>query len=86
MSEIIEFPTPKQRAEVYRIYKSALQRGELVKASACAWCGAEECPIDGHHPDYARPLMVVWLCQPCHRRHHREYAKERVILAGLAEG
>lgn len=22
--------------------------------------------LERHHPDYARPLLVVWLCKPCH--------------------
>lgn len=23
-------------------------------------------PLEQHHPDYARPLLVMWLCKPCH--------------------
>lgn len=40
------------------ILVGALQRGP------CERCGAT--PTDGHHPDYDRPLEVVWLCGPCH--------------------
>src|SRR5688572_6263292 len=24
-----------------------------------------------HHPDYSKPLEIVWLCAPCHRREHQ---------------
>jgi hypothetical protein len=34
----------------------------------CAECGAEH--TEGHHPDYNRPLYVVWLCRDCHRALH----------------
>lgn len=42
----------------------AVQRGLLVRGP-CAICGAE--PVQAYHPDYAKPLEVVWLC----RAHHR---------------
>jgi len=46
-------------------YKTALKRGKLVK-TPCMVCGESE--VEGHHPDYSRPLDVVWLC----RKHHME--------------
>lgn len=68
--------TAKERAAVAREFNRALRAGEIVRVSACAWCGSTEGTMDGHHPDYARPLMVVWLCKPCHRQHHRTYRDE----------
>lgn len=61
--------TDKRRAhcKVYRALKSGL----LVK-QPCAVCGSHE--VEAHHPDYSRPLDVVWLCIP----HHAEvHIKER---------
>lgn len=24
-----------------------------------------------HHPDYSKPLEVVWMCRPCHLAEHK---------------
>lgn len=65
---------------VCREVQKALRSGALVKPTECAWCGSSERPIQGHHPDYDRPLMVVWICVDCHRAHHRLYASERLLF------
>lgn len=36
----------------------------------CADCGNSK--SEAHHPDYSKPLEVVWLCHPCHMRIHRK--------------
>jgi hypothetical protein len=28
-------------------------------------CGLKK-QLERHHPDYALPLLIVWLCKPCH--------------------
>jgi hypothetical protein len=32
---------------------------------ACQMCGLKK-RLERHHPDYALPLLIVWLCKPCH--------------------
>ncbi len=49
----------------------AIKRGEVVRPSTCSGCG-EAGRIEGHHHDYSKPFDVVWLCSPCHARHHAE--------------
>jgi len=49
----------KARAKAYK----ALQRGTLTRLP-CEVCQSDNVEI--HHEDYARPLVVRWLC----RRHH----------------
>ena len=44
----------------------ALRAGKLRK-QPCWVCG---CNAVAHHPDYDRPLDVVWLCQPHHKQAH----------------
>ena len=44
----------------------AVKRGRIKKPQKCEKCGAENLSLQKHHPDYLRPLWVVWLCEPCH--------------------
>lgn len=56
------------RAEV--LLNSAVRYGKLKKWPVCA---VPECNckrVVGHHPDYSRPLDVVWLCQAHHKQAH----------------
>lgn len=47
----------------------AIKSGKLIKPTHCSRC--KQIPdtgrIEGHHPDYAKPLEVVWVCTRCHR-------------------
>lgn len=58
----------RQRARV--LLHNAVTRGKIVKPAQCEDCGVET-KLDGHHPDYSKPLDVMWLCRRCHMRHHR---------------
>jgi hypothetical protein len=42
-------------------------RGKL-RQKPCRHCG--DAKAERHHPDYARPLYVIWLCRPCHLKLH----------------
>lgn len=52
----------------------AIKTGALLR-QPCEICGKS--PADAHHPDYAKPLMVTWLCRTHHREEH-----ERMKSAG----
>lgn len=60
---------PKQRAAQVAL-GNAVRDGRIFKWPACA---VPECtstrPV-AHHPDYSRPLDVVWLCQAHHKQAH----------------
>lgn len=45
----------------------AIRSGRLVR-QPCVCCGNPK--SEGHHPDYSRPLEVVWLCGPHHKAVH----------------
>lgn len=57
---------PDRRMAHYAV-SNAIRDGRLFKMP-CMICGAEK--VEGHHPDYSRPLDVVWLCNPHHREAH----------------
>lgn len=46
----------------------AIRRGLLVR-QPCSVCGTAK--TEGHHTDYTKPLVVVWLC----KKHHVEADK-----------
>lgn len=53
--------TARSYANVYK------QRGKLKK-QPCKMCGSEHSQM--HHPDYDKPLEVLWLCRRCHLLTH----------------
>ena len=58
----------KDKSAAHRIVKQALRSGILAKPESCSKCGAVTERLEAHHSDYARPLLVAWLCVSCHRR------------------
>lgn len=58
--------------------RRALQKGILVRADKCESCGRGDCAIEAAHPDYSRPLVVRWLCRPCHRNSDRSWPRSSV--------
>ena len=57
-----------QKYRAHLAVSAALRRGALVKLP-CKVCGNPR--TDAHHPDYRRPLTVVWLCRFHHSLAHR---------------
>lgn len=49
----------RNKAGVYK------RRGDpALQQLSCEVCGDENSQM--HHPDYTKPLAVVWLCRGCH--------------------
>lgn len=55
-----------QRVKANALVNNAVRDGRLKK-QPCWVCGEKAV---AHHPDYDRPLDVVWLCQPHHKQTH----------------
>lgn len=45
--------------------REAVIKGLLYRPESCSRCG-KKCKPEAHHPDYSKPLEVVWLCSKCH--------------------
>jgi len=59
--------------ECWNILHKALAKGLVEKPKTCSKCGfigthINGKRISGHHPDYDKPLDVIWLCDSCHRK------------------
>ena len=62
-----------RRALAHSQVARAIRNGALVRQS-CVRCGEEKSLA--HHEDYDKPLEVMWLCQPCHKKRHKELKTE----------
>ena len=65
--------TQKEKARY--LFRQALSRGDLAR-KPCEICGNPN--SEGHHPDYWKPLDVIWLC----KRHHSEIHLARCRATG----
>ncbi len=45
------------------------RRRVFVSLKPCEICGKSK-RLDAHHPDYSKPLLIVWLCHKCHMALH----------------
>lgn len=70
----VEEPTRRfTRAEkeaARRLVYRAIENGQMSRPDTCGICGASDVAVDAHHPDYARPLDVEWVCGTCHAELH----------------
>ena len=66
------FKFPERKKAQGRVY-TAIKSGRLVRLP-CFVCGDN---AEAHHPDYSRPLDVVWLCSPHHKQAHNLVANSK---------
>lgn len=64
-------PGQREREWANAAVVRAVRSGKLVRPESCQRCGASG-RIHGHHPDYSQPLVVEWLCVPCHGTEHKQ--------------
>jgi hypothetical protein len=66
-----------------RSYAGTYKRRNKLIPQPCAHCGEE---AEMHHPDYAQPLKVEWLCRPCHLALHKTLAANIPYVAPTLAG
>jgi hypothetical protein len=59
-----------ERVLAVKAKNHAIEYGRMERA-ACAVCGTNKW-VHAHHPDYSKPLEVVWLCAAHHKEVHRK--------------
>ena len=71
-----------------RCVEAAMKAGVLVRPDHCSGCGCSDSEhrIEAHHNDYSRPLDVIWLCTPCHRRMDAQRRRREAEAAGKRGG
>lgn len=60
---------PERRAAQIKLM-NALKCGRIDRPINCSVC-SKHCIPEGHHPNYDKPLKVIWLCKQCHVDFHR---------------
>jgi len=58
------------KKKAHQILNDAVAADKISKPRVCERCGKEVTSINAHHPDYSKPLNVLWLCIPCHHLLH----------------
>lgn len=61
-------PENKLKIKAREKFATALKFGKLKKPETCETCKNKN--IEGHHPDYSKPLEVLWLCKKHHELIH----------------
>ena len=65
----------KKRDSVYRIVRFELKTNRLKRPKKCNRCGKKRI-LQGHHPNYNKPLKILWLCYKCHYQIHAKIDSE----------
>ncbi len=64
--------TYPERNRAHQRARRAVKRGIIAKPESCGRCSSPIARLQMHHPDYSQPLLVEWLCKPCHAVADRE--------------
>ena len=73
-----------EKAIAHYVLSNAVRDGKL-KRKPCEICGSIV-KVEGHHPDYSKPLCVVWLCEKHHKEVHRKMRlQKRLTLTDASE-
>lgn len=67
-------PMLRMKHEARWQMQRAIASKKLIR-QPCVRCGNKK--SQGHHPDYYKPLEVVWLCSRCHTDEHNRLKNEK---------
>jgi hypothetical protein len=61
-----------QKRNPQKINAQRMAQTRIPLVSKCELCGLQA--EHRHHPDYTQPLVIMHVCQGCHRKLHRKEA------------
>ncbi len=73
--QVVTRHTVKGYTKCHNAVERAVAKGTLVRPDRCCICD-EKVKTEAHHPDYSKPLDVVWLCTVCHKQLHNGKNKQ----------
>jgi len=62
----------KHKCAAHQAVVRGVKNGKISKPDQCQVCGSGD-KLNAHHHDYQKPLEVIWLCIPCHKKVHSKY-------------
>lgn len=68
-----------EKHKARRFLRDEVKAGR-VKKENCKVCQSPK--TEGHHPDYSKPLEVIWFCS---RHHAEEHRRMRILKTNLKE-
>lgn len=77
----------RAKRSAQKLVELAVRQGRIVPQEECSSCGDTKRQKNGrsnvhaHHPDYTKPLEVVWLCRKCHVAVHKQGASIGALIA-----
>jgi len=60
-----------EKVAAHLLVAKAIREGVIVKNDYCELCGSNY-KVSAHHEDYSKPLDIIWLCDTCHKKVHKE--------------
>ena len=66
--------THPERYRGKELVRYGVRSGRIKKPNVCSICGTkfnEARKINGHHINYLEPLNVIWCCDNCHKKIHK---------------
>jgi hypothetical protein len=66
----------KNRRKAQWTLSNAIRDKRIFKKDLCERCGSGG-KLEAHHPDYSKPLEVLWVHDLCHKAIHKEEREAR---------
>jgi hypothetical protein len=66
---MIEYTLRKLKTNCHSKIYYQLKIGKIIKPICCQRCKAKKI-LEAHHPDYKKPLEILWICRRCHAKLH----------------